>query len=165
MAKKDKQSEMPDLQRDDALFEALGKNKKRKKRKIIITVVSILLVVAIAAVVGVSFLQRQVREQFKSDQGEVLSFEVTTGSISTVVSGSGSLTDVDLEEITVPAGVEITEVKVKRNQTIAKDDILATVDIAPLSLPWQIFRPRSKTWTSRSAMPRMTRQAPGSRPV
>ena len=130
MAKKDKQSEMPDLQRDDALFEALGKNKKRKKRKIIITVVSILLVVAIAAVVGVSFLQRQVREQFKSDQGEVLSFEVTTGSISTVVSGSGSLTDVDLEEITVPAGVEITEVKVKRNQTIAKDDILATVDIA-----------------------------------
>ena len=130
MAKKDKQSEMPDLQRDDALFEALGKNKKRKKRKIIITVVSILLVVAIAAVVGVSFLQRQVREQFKSDQGEVLSFEVTTGSISTVVSGSGSLTDVDLEEITVPAGVEITEVKVKRNQTIAKGDILATVDIA-----------------------------------
>lgn len=130
MAKKDKQSEMPDLQRDDALFEALGKNKKRKKRKIIITVVSILLVLAIAAVVGVSFLQRQVREQFASDQGEVLSYEVTTGSISTVVSGSGSLTDVDLEEITVPAGVEITEVKVKRNQTIAKGDILATVDIA-----------------------------------
>lgn len=130
MAKKPKSSDALNVQRDDALFETLGKNKKRKRRKIIITVVSILLVVAIAAVVGVSFLQRQVREQFKSDQGEVLSFEVTTGSISTVVSGSGSLTDVDLEEITVPAGVEITEVKVKRNQTIAKGDILATVDIA-----------------------------------
>ena len=130
MAKKDKQADMSGLQRDDALFETLGKNKKRKRRKIIITVVSIILVLAIIAVVGVSFLQRRVREQFASSQGEVLSYEVTTGSISTVVSGSGSLTDVDLETVTVPDGVEITEVKVKRNQTIAKGDILATVDMA-----------------------------------
>ena len=130
MAKKDKQADMPDLQKDDALFEILGKNKKRKRRKIIITVVSIVLVLAIIAVVGVSFLQRRVREQFASNQGEVLSYEVTTGSISTVVSGSGNLTDVDLESITVPEGVEITEVKVKRNQAITTGDILATVDMA-----------------------------------
>ena len=130
MAKKDKHSDVPSTQRDDALFETLGKNKKRRRRKIIITVVSILLVLAIIAVVGVSFLQRRVREQFASNQGEVLSYEVTTGSISTVVSGSGSLTDVDLEAITVPEGVEITEVSVKRNQSITKGDILATVDMA-----------------------------------
>ena len=130
MAKKEKQTEMPALERDDALFETLGKNKKRKKRKIITTVVTIVLVLAIIAVAGVSFLQRRVREQFASNQGEVLSYEVTTGSISTVVSGSGSLTDVDLESITVPEGVEITEVKVKRNQSIATGDILATVDMA-----------------------------------
>ncbi len=115
---------------DDALFETLGKNKKRKKRKIIITVVSIVLILAIIAVVGVSFLQRQVRQQFASGSGEVPSYEVSTGSISTVVSGSGSLTDVDLDSITVPEGVEITEVKVKTNQTITKGDILATVDMA-----------------------------------
>ena len=130
MSKKDKQRNMPELQREDALFEALGKNKKRKRRRIIITVVSILLLLAIIAVVGVSFLQRRVREQFASNQGEVLSYEVSTGSISTVVSGSGNLTDVDLDEITVPEGVEITEIKVKRNQAIAKGDILATVDMA-----------------------------------
>ena len=130
MAKKEKQKSMPDPQKDDALFEALGKNKKRKKRRIIITVVSIVLVLAIIAVVGVGSLQRRVREQFASGQGQVLSYEVSTGSISTVVSGSGSLTDVDLESITVPEGVEITEVKVKRNQAIAKGDILATVDMA-----------------------------------
>ena len=130
MAKKDKQTDMPVSQRDDALFETLGKNKKRKKRKIIITVVSIVLVFAIIAVVGVSFLRQRVREQFASGSGEVLSYEVSTGSISTVVSGSGSLTDVDLESITVPEGVEITEVKVKRNQAIAQGDILATVDMA-----------------------------------
>ena len=117
-------------QQDDALFETLGKNKKKKKRKIIITVVSIVLVLAIIAVVGVSFLQRRVREQFASGSGEVLSYEVTTGSISTVVSGSGSLTDVDLDSITVPDGVEITEIKVKTNQAITAGDILATVDMA-----------------------------------
>ena len=130
MAKKDKQTDAPSVQRDDALFEILGKNKKRKRRKIIITVVSIVLVLAIIAVTGVGFLQRRVREQFASGSGEVLSYEVSTGSISTVVSGSGSLTDVDLDSITVPDGVEITEVKVKTNQTITKGDILATVDMA-----------------------------------
>ena len=129
MAKKDKQAEVPSVQRDDALFETLGKNKKRKRRKIIITVVSIVLVLAMIAVAGITILQRKVREQFASFRGEVLSYEVTTGSISTVVSGSGSLTDVDLESITVPEGVEITEVKVKRNQAITTGDILATVDM------------------------------------
>ena len=130
MAKKDKKAEVPGTQRDDALFEALGRNKKRKRRRIIITVVSIVLVLAVAAVLGVSFLQRRVREQFATSQGEVLSYEAATGSISTVVSGSGSLTDVDLESVTVPDGVEITEVKVKRNQTVAEGDLLATVDMA-----------------------------------
>ena len=130
MEKKDMQTDMPDLQRDDALFETLGKNKKRKRRKIIITVVSIVLVLAIIAVVGVSLLQRRVREQFASNQGEVLSYEATTGSISTVVSGSGSLTDVDLDSITVPEGVEITEVNVKTNQSVTRGDVLATVDMA-----------------------------------
>ena len=130
MAKKDKQTDAPSVQRDDALFETLGKNKKRKRRKIIITVVSIVLVLAIIAVAGVSILQRRVREQFASNQGEVLSHEVTTGSISTVVSGSGSLTDVDLNSITVPEGVEITEIKVKTNQSVTRGDILATVDMA-----------------------------------
>ena len=130
MAKKDKQVQMQELQRDDALFEALGKNKKRRRRRIIVTVVSIVVVLAIIGVVGVGILQRRVREEFASSSAEVLSHEVSTGSISTVVSGSGSLTDVDLEEITVPEGVEITEVKVKRNQSVAAGDILATVDMA-----------------------------------
>lgn len=116
--------------KDDALFDTLGKNKKKKKRKIIITVVSIVLVVAILAAVGVTLLQRKVRMQFASGSGEIKTYAVTTGSISTVVSGSGSLTDMDLEAITVPAGVEITKVPVKANQTVQKGDILATVEMA-----------------------------------
>ena len=132
MAKKQKQANEPAPQRDDALFEALGKSKRRKRRRIIVTVVSVLLVLAVVAVVGVSYLRRQVREQFASNQGEVLSHEVSTGSISTTVSGSGSLTDVDLQSVTVPDGVEITEVLVKANQAVAAGDILATVDMASI---------------------------------
>lgn len=127
MARKDKKAEM---ERDDALFEALGKSKKRKKRRIIITVVAIVVVLAIIAVIAVSVLKRRVQEQFTTSQGEVLSHTVTTGSISTVVSGSGSLTDMDLEAITVPTGVEIREISVKTKQAVAQGDILATVDMA-----------------------------------
>lgn len=120
----------PGMQKDDALFEALGKNKKRKRRRIIMTVVSILLVLTVIAVTGVTILQKRVREQFASSAGEVLSYSVSTGTISTVVSGSGSLTDVDLDSITVPEGVEITDVLVKASDTVAAGDILATVDMA-----------------------------------
>ena len=130
MAKKNPKVAGTDAQRDDALFETLGKNKKRKRRKVIITVTSIILVLAILGVVGVSILQRRVREQFGTSTGEVLSYDVTTGSISTVVSGSGSLTDVDLESVTVPTGVEITEVLVKTNQSVTTGDILATVEMS-----------------------------------
>ena len=118
------------VSKDDALFEALGKNKKRRRRRIFFTVVSIVVVLAITCVVGVAALQRKVRQEFTSASGEVLSHTVSTGTISTVVSGSGSLTDVDLNAITVPDGVEITEVLVKANDTVAVGDILATVDMA-----------------------------------
>ena len=130
MAKKNQQVDMAPLERDDALFAALGKNKKRNRRKIIITVVSIVMVLAIVAVVGVTTLQKRVREEFVASVGEVLSYEVTTGSISTVVSGSGSLTDVDQEAVYVPTGVEITEVLVKTNDAVAEGDVLATVEMA-----------------------------------
>lgn len=130
MVKKDNQANMESLDRDDALFETLDKNKKRKKRKVIISVLSIVLVLAIAAVIGVSYLQRQVRQQFAASSGKVLSYEVTTGTISTVVSGSGSLIDLDQESVAVPEGVEITEVLVKTNETVTEGDILATVDMA-----------------------------------
>lgn len=130
MSKEDKQSKAPDTRKDDVLFTALGKSKKRKRRKIIITVVCVLLVFAIAAVITVGNLRRRVQEQFASNTGDVLSYQVSTGTISTVVSGSGTLTDVDLESITVPEGVEITEVLVETNDAVTQGGILATVDMA-----------------------------------
>ena len=125
-----KRKEKAAVSKDDALFEALGKNKKRKRRRILVTVVSIVTVLAVTGVVGITALQRKVWQEFASSSGEVLAHTVSTGTISTVVSGSGSLTDVDLEAITAPDGVEITEVLVKSNDSVEVGDILATVDMA-----------------------------------
>lgn len=117
-------------QTDDALFETLQKNKKRKKRRIIITVSCIVSALLIAAVVGVFLLRQQVRQTFASQSGEVLSATATTGVIQTNVSGSGKLTETDLEAVTVPEGVEILEVLAKANTTVKQGDVLATVDMA-----------------------------------
>lgn len=130
MKKKKETPEQVEMPRDDALFEQLGKNKKKRKRRIIITVASVATVLAVVAVVGIGALQSKVRQQFASSSGEVLSYEVKTGTISTVVSGSGSLADMELTAITVPEGVTITDVSVKANETVKKGDLLARVDMA-----------------------------------
>ena len=125
-----KQEKPVQPQGDEALFEALQKNKKRKKRRILFTVICVVSVLAVAAVVGVAALRKQVATQFASRTGEVLSYEVSVGTIRTVVSGSGSLTDEELEAITVPEGVEITEILVKSNAQVSQGELLATVDMS-----------------------------------
>ena len=128
--KKQSQTQMPSLnEKDEALFEALGKSKKKRRRKIIRTVVSIVLILAIVLIVGVSVLQRQVREQFTKSDVDVLTYEVTTGTISTVVSGSGTLQNVDTESVTIPSGVELKEILVSYRDTVEANDLIATVDM------------------------------------
>ena len=115
---------------DDALFEALGKSRKVKKRKILRTVLIIAVVLVAALIAGVSILQRQVRKQFASSSQEVLRAAAERGTISTVVSGSGTLTNVDTETVSVPSGVEVTETLVEFGDTVKEGDLLATVDMA-----------------------------------
>ena len=116
--------------KDDALFEALGQSKKRKKRKILITVGSVVLAAALILTVTVVSLQKKVRENFGGKGMEVLSYQADIGTISTTVSGSGTLAEVDLEALTVPEGVEVKEIQVERDDVVAKGDLLATVDMA-----------------------------------
>lgn len=124
-------SGMPEMQkRDDALFEALGKSRKRRKRQIIITIVSILLIAAVVLTVVVSSLQRSVRQKFASSSDDVLNYVVKTGTISTLVSGSGMLTNVDTEVIELPTGVELTEVLVSNGDTVEENQLLAIADMA-----------------------------------
>lgn len=117
-------------QRNDALFKALDKSRKQKKRRIIITVLVIVLVVAIALTVTVSVLRRNVRQKFAASDDDILSHSVKTGTISTLISGSGTLSNVDTETIEVPAGVELTEILVENGQTVKEGQLLATADMS-----------------------------------
>ena len=116
--------------KDDALFEALNQSKKAKKRKLIRTIIIIVTVLAVMLIVGVSVLRRQVRQQFGGSDQEVLSDKAERGTISTVVSGSGMLLNVDTEVVSVPSGVEVTETLVEFGDEVKAGDLLAIVDMA-----------------------------------
>jgi len=117
-------------QHSEALFDTLSKNKKKRRRKILRTVLIVIAAVAVVLVGLVFYLRHRVEQRFASSVAEVQHYEVTTGTIHTVVSGSGTLAQVDVEDITVPVGVEITDVLVENRDAVGKGDILATVDMA-----------------------------------
>lgn len=123
---------VPQPEGDDALFQALSQSKKQRRRKRIRTAAIIAGVLVVALVLGVTTLRRRVREQFALSDGEVLSAQVQRGTISTLVSGSGMLENVDSEVVSAPAGVEVTEILVQFGDTVAEGDLLATVDMAGL---------------------------------
>ncbi|MBQ8075358.1 MAG: efflux RND transporter periplasmic adaptor subunit [Oscillospiraceae bacterium] len=114
--------------RDDALFEAIKKRKRKKRRKIIRTVVFLVLLLALGLTIGVRYLQRQVKKNLVDDKSEISTAVVSVGSISTQVSGSGTLLNVDEESLTVPAGVTIDEVLVSANEPILEGQVLARVN-------------------------------------
>lgn len=118
-----------EMNRDDALFEELSKKKKRRRRRILITVLVILAVVGIALVITVNRLRTNVRERFGGTGIEVLSHEVTRGTLSTVVSGKGILAEDNLETVTVPDGVTVEELLVEAGDSVTEGQVLATVDM------------------------------------
>jgi len=115
---------------DEALFEVLDRNKKARRRKVIRTVIIVICLLAAGLTGGVFYLRRQVQEQFAASTQEVLSAQAERGTISTVVSGSGMLANVDTETVSVPSGVEVTEILVKYGDAVKQGDLLATVDMA-----------------------------------
>ncbi len=117
-------------QRSDDLFDALSKNKKRKKRRLVRTVLTVIAIAAVILAVLVFYFRNQVDRKFAGSDAQVLRYEVAAGTIHTVVSGSGTLAQVDVETISVPAGVEITGVLPENRDAVQQGDILATVDMA-----------------------------------
>ena len=117
-------------QRAEALFETLSKNKKMRRRRIIRTVLITIAVIAAILIFTVITLTKNVEKKFAAAVADVKQYQVTTGTIHTIVSGSGVLTEEDLEEIDVPSGVEVSEVMVDAGDSVLKGDLLATVDMA-----------------------------------
>lgn len=117
--------------RDQALFASLQREKQRKKRRRIIVTVSILVVLALAIFFGVRAAKKKVSAAVGSMNAPTVSeATVTTGSISTTVSGSGMLSDADTQQIVLPKGVKLDEILVKAGETVKKGDALATVELS-----------------------------------
>ena len=131
MIKKNKPdlTSQPVAGRDDALFEALGKSNKQKRKRIIRTIVIIVLLLAVVLVSATFILQRRVKEKFASHDLDVLSYNVTTGTISTIVSGSGTIQNVDTETVSIPAGVELTEILVDYGDAVETGKLIAIADM------------------------------------
>ena len=117
-------------EQDDALFQALRQSKKQRRRKRIRTAAIGAVVLIVALILGVTTLRRRVREQFAMSSTEVLSAQAQRGTISTLVSGSGVLANVDTEVVSAPAGVEITQMLVDYGDTVTEGQLLATADMA-----------------------------------
>lgn len=100
---------------------------ERRNRSIRIGI-SIVAVVILLLIVAVMFFQKQVRENFASAEQEVLSAEVTTGSIRTTVSGSGALVSDGITDVMIPAGVEIKKIYPEAGDSVKEGDILASVE-------------------------------------
>ena len=74
-------------QRAEALFETLSKNKKMRRRRIIRTVLITIAVITVILIITVITLTKNVEKRFAAAAADVQTYQVTTGTIHTIVSG------------------------------------------------------------------------------
>lgn len=118
---------------EDQLVTMHKNARKRKKRKLFITLAVVFIAVITVIVTAVLVLRSKVRSQFAStDASEVQSAEVTIGNIRTTVSGSGTLSVNDLEEILLPDSVQVTDYYVAVGDHVENGQLIATVTNASL---------------------------------
>lgn|GEM_PF-263537 len=116
---------------DSVLKRHLSAAHRRKRKRVITTTVVIVLVLA-AIAVGVFTLRDSVAERYGAAELDVESFEVAVDSISTTLSGSGTLVDDDVEEVEVPSAVEIDTVFVEEGDTVEEGDMIASLNTASI---------------------------------
>ena len=122
------------MQPEDNLVAMHRKERSKRKRKIAIIAITVALVVFASLIFGVQALRSRVAEEFaSSDENEVQTFTVTTGSISTTVSGTGNLSADGVESVDIADTLEILNLYVKAGQAVQQGDLLATVTKASLT--------------------------------
>ncbi|MEE3419645.1 MAG: HlyD family efflux transporter periplasmic adaptor subunit [Lachnospiraceae bacterium] len=93
----------------------------------------IVAVIVAAAVAGggfgtYHFVSAKTSAEKSSEASTIRTAEVTTGTITQTVTGSGTLAQADAQDVTVPTGVTIAEVLVSSGDTVTKGQTLATID-------------------------------------
>ena len=125
-------AEQNEKKADEQLVEMHRKARERKKRKTIITICAAVVAVIVIAAVGVNVARNKVSASVGTSTSEVESADATIGSISTTVSGSGTLASTDVETIEVLSTVEVVDYYVETGDTVEEGDLIATVTNASL---------------------------------
>ena len=104
--------------------------KKNRRRKTLSTVLILLALLIAGAAVGVKLLRQRVTEAYGKKSGdEAQKAVVTRGSISTTISGSGTLSAQELTEVNVPTSVSLRTLCAAEGDTVAAGDPLAYLDL------------------------------------
>ena len=98
--------------------------KKKKRRNILFAIVAVLLILLLTAL---PFLLEKNQQREKSS-ASVLSAKAEIGTIRKTLSGTGTLTEQDAEDVSVPDGVNVTEYLVENGQFVKQGDPVAVVD-------------------------------------
>lgn len=102
------------------------KRKKALRKGLIVT-----LVIFLALIVLLFSLRRRVSDQLAADGSQnIQTAQVTVGSIRTTVSGSGTLVSEGLEDVMLPANVELEKTLVEAGDPVQEGDALAAVKIS-----------------------------------
>ena len=103
---------------------------KKKSKKNVVRIV-VLAGAAVLVIGGGSAVLRGRMRKVKADSAAadtMRSYEVKTGTISTTVSGTGTLIADDVETLDLLSLVEVDSVYVKAGDTVQEGDLLASVD-------------------------------------
>lgn len=104
--------------------------KNKKTRKKVIKVIAVI-VAAVIVIVGVGLVllgKARSAQAEKAAAGSVRSYEAKYGTISTTVSGTGTLEADDVENIDLLSLVDVDTVYVQAGDTVQEGDLLASVD-------------------------------------
>lgn len=104
--------------------------KKKKKRGWILPMC---LVIAVAAVIASLPLQNSNTDTVSANE-QVVSSTAEKGTISTVLSGTGTLADAAAEQLCVPDSVTVTAYHVNTGDAVTAGDVLASVDKASVGV-------------------------------
>ncbi len=104
--------------------------KRNRRRKTLVVVLIVIALVIAGAAVGVKFLRQRVTETYaQRSNDEAQTASVTRGSISTTISGNGTLSTEEIVEVTLPSGIEIRSFCVNEGDTVQEGELLAYLDL------------------------------------
>ena len=104
--------------------------KKNRRRKTLSTVLILLAILIAGAAVGIKYLRQHVTENYGSKSSdEAQTATVTVGSISTTITGSGTLSAQETTDVSIPSTVALRSLCVEEGDTVEEGDILAYLDL------------------------------------